>query len=69
MTFDEYYKKEFEDKKRQSSLKQDHEKTWNAAIEHIRKKIATIPTREEILGGQRTKYVQLDEVIGWLDES
>jgi hypothetical protein len=31
MTFDEYYKQEFEDKKRQSSLKEDHKKTWDAA--------------------------------------
>jgi hypothetical protein len=67
MNFDEYYKKEFEDQLRQSALKQDHKKTWNAAMEHLKRQITEIPIREELLGGQRTSYVQLDSVLGWLD--
>jgi hypothetical protein len=30
--------------------------------------INAIPKREEFIGGQREKYVKLDEVIGWIDE-
>ena len=32
MTFEEYYKQEFEDKRRQSSLKEDYKKTWDTAL-------------------------------------
>ena len=34
----------------------------------LREKIAAMPTREESLGGQRFKYVQLGEVLGYFDE-
>ncbi|WP_430228062.1 hypothetical protein [Paraburkholderia tropica] len=34
----------------------------------LRRAVRRIPTREELLGGQRTRYVQLDEVIGWINE-
>jgi len=34
----------------------------------LRGVINGIPKREEFLGGQRTRYVQLDEVLAWIDE-
>jgi hypothetical protein len=33
----------------------------------LREQIATMPSRLELLGGQQTRYVQLDEVLGWVD--
>lgn len=30
--------------------------------------LRSIPTRDDLLGGQHTPYVQRDEVLGWLDE-
>ena len=37
------------------------------ALVALRAKIAAMPTREEWLGGQRTKYLNRDEVLGWFD--
>jgi hypothetical protein len=37
MSFDEWFKREFEDKKRQSTLKEDYKKSWNAATEEATK--------------------------------
>ncbi|RQM44480.1 hypothetical protein EHZ19_28340 [Paraburkholderia bannensis] len=34
----------------------------------LRRAVRRIPTREELLGGQRTSYVQLDEVLGRINE-
>jgi hypothetical protein len=36
-------------------------------VELLKQKIASMNTRVELLGGQRTKYVQLDEVLGLFD--
>ena len=34
----------------------------------LRNAICTTPTRIELLGGQKTRYVQMDEVLGLIDE-
>jgi len=34
MSFEKYYKENFEDKKRQSSLKEDHRKSWEAGRQY-----------------------------------
>ncbi len=36
-------------------------------LKKAREEIASMPTREEWLGGQRTKYVQVDEVLAYID--
>lgn len=37
------------------------------ALEALRRDISKMPTREDWLGGQRTRYVQRDEVLGYID--
>lgn len=33
----------------------------------LREQIDGMPFREELLGGQRTKYLQRDEVLGYIE--
>lgn len=33
----------------------------------LKEQLGTMPTRLEPLGGQQTKYVQLDSVLAWVD--
>ena len=37
------------------------------ALKDLRVKILEIPVRREWIGGQRANYVQVDEVLGWID--
>jgi hypothetical protein len=37
------------------------------ALSKLRIKILEIPVRREWIGGQRANYVQVDEVLGWID--
>ena len=37
------------------------------SLEKLYQDIIKMPSREELLGGQRTRYLQRDEVLGYIE--